>query len=84
MTPWIAMPPPPSLNECAWLGCGHVAQVEVFITVPGSSRRVGSVGRFCVGHAVIRGIQAQTRHHGQLWYCPARPQARHHIQAASN
>lgn len=77
-------PPPPSPSECGWSGCGHPAPVEVRITVQGTPRRVGSVGRYCVGHAVIRGIQAQTRHRGQLWYCPARPQARHHTQAAAN
>jgi hypothetical protein len=81
MTLSIPMPPPPS--ECGWLGCGHPAPVEVRITILDKLRRVGMVGRYCLGHAVICGIQAQTRHHGQLWYCPTRPQARHHTQAAN-
>ena len=56
-----------------WLvGCGYPAPVEVFLMVSGTPTRAGTVGRYCVGHAVIRGIQEQTRHHGRLWYLPAR------------
>jgi hypothetical protein len=66
--------PPQRPGECGWSGCGHPALLEVHITIPGPPRRGALVGRYCVGHAVIRGIHEQTRHHGQLWYCPVRRQ----------
>jgi hypothetical protein len=70
MTLSTAMRPPPA-SECGWSGCGHLAPVEVFITVPGTRPRAGSVGCYCVGHAVITGVEAQTLHHGRVWYLPA-------------
>jgi hypothetical protein len=63
-----AMRPP--AGKCPWPRCGHRATVEVFITIPGTPPRAGSVGRSCVGHAVICGIQTQTRYHGRLWHLP--------------
>jgi hypothetical protein len=37
--------------------------------VPGEPPRLAvRLGGFCVGHAVIVGIDAQARHGGELWY----------------
>ncbi len=39
------------------------------MTVPGEPARLAvPVGGFCVGHAVIVGIDAQARQGGELWY----------------
>jgi hypothetical protein len=55
--------------ECAWPGCGQPARVEVLATVPGEPPRLAvRIGGYCVGHAVIVGIDAQARHGGELWY----------------
>jgi len=44
----------------------------VLVTVPGEPPRLAvRVGGFCVGHAVIVGIDAQARHGGELWYAAA-------------
>jgi hypothetical protein len=72
-------PPPPGPGECGWWGCGHPAPVEVFLMVPGRPPRAGTLGRYCVGHAVIRGIQEQTRQYGRLWYLPAHPPRRDRV-----
>ncbi len=53
---------------CAWSGCGHPAGVDVLVTVPGEPPRLAvRVGGYCVGHAVIVGIDTQA-HGGELWY----------------
>jgi hypothetical protein len=55
--------------ECAWPGCGQPAGVEVLVSLPGEPPRfVRRVGGFCVGHAVIVGIDTRARHGGGLWY----------------
>ncbi len=56
--------------ECAWPpGCGQPARLDVLVTVPGEPPRPAmQVGSFCVGHAVIVGIDTQARHGGELWY----------------
>ena len=55
--------------ECAWGGCGRPAGVDVLASVPGEPPRLAlRVGGFCVGHAVIVGIDTQARHGGELWY----------------
>jgi hypothetical protein len=39
------------------------------VTVSGEPSRLAvRVGGFCVGHAVIVGIDAQAQHGGELWY----------------
>jgi hypothetical protein len=54
---------------CAWGGCGRPAGVDVLVTVPGEPPRLAvRLGGYCVGHAVIVGIDAQARHGGELWY----------------
>jgi hypothetical protein len=54
---------------CAWRGCGQAAGVDVLVTVPGEPPGLAvRVGGFCVGHAVIVGIDTQARHGGELWY----------------
>jgi hypothetical protein len=59
----------PSMPDCGWSGCGHLAPIEVLVTVRGEPPGFAcSVGRYCVGHAVITGIEAQARHGGELWY----------------
>jgi hypothetical protein len=41
----------------------------VLATVPGEPPRLTvRVGGYCVGHAVIMGIDTQARHGGELWY----------------
>jgi len=55
--------------ECAWGGCGRPAGVDVLVTVPGEPPRLAvRVGSYCVGHAVIVGIDTQAEHGGELWY----------------
>ncbi len=55
--------------ECAWGGCGRPAGVDVLATVPGEPPRLAlRVGGFCVGHAVIVGIDTQARDGGEVWY----------------
>ena len=59
----------PADSGCAWAGCGQAVELEVLVAVAGeASRRAVRVGGYCVGHAVIMGIEAQARHGGQLWY----------------
>jgi hypothetical protein len=71
--------------DCGWTGCGQPGPVEVLVTIQGEPAGFACpVGCYCVGHAVITGIDAQTVHDGRLWYRPARPQARHYTQAAAN
>jgi hypothetical protein len=54
---------------CAWGGCGQAAGVDVLVTVHGEPPRLAvRVGGFCVGHAVIVGIETQAHHGGELWY----------------
>jgi hypothetical protein len=58
-----------SSAACAWGGCGQPAGVDVLATVPGEPPRLAvRVGGYCVGHAVIMGIDTQARHGGELWY----------------
>jgi hypothetical protein len=48
--------------ECGEADCGQPAGVEVLVTVPGEPARLAvPIGGFCVGHAVIVGIDAQAR-----------------------
>jgi hypothetical protein len=55
--------------ECPWSGCGQPARVEVLVSLPEEPPRLAvRVGGFCVGHAVIVGIDTQARHGGELWY----------------
>jgi hypothetical protein len=68
----------PPAGKCPWPGYGDRTTVEVFITIPGKPPRAGSIGRYCVGRAVICGIQAQTRHRGRLWYLPVALTLAHH------
>jgi len=55
--------------ECLWRGCGQPAGVDVILVVPGepvpARMRIGS---YCLGHAVIRGIEAQTCDGRRPWY----------------
>ncbi len=54
---------------CAWGGCGQPARVDVLATVPGEPPRLAvRVGGYCVGHAVIVGIDTQAHHGGELRY----------------
>jgi hypothetical protein len=55
--------------RCAWSGCGQAAGVDVLVTVPGEPPPLAvRIGGYCVGHAVIVGIDTQARHGGELWY----------------
>ena len=55
--------------ECAWGGCGRPAGVDVLATVPGEPPRLAvRVGGFCLGHAVIVGIDTRARDGGEVWY----------------
>jgi hypothetical protein len=64
--------------ECAWFGCGQSAGVDVLVTVPGEPPRLAvQLSSFCVGHAVIVGIDAQAQHGGELWYATALDAARY-------
>jgi hypothetical protein len=55
--------------ECAWDGCGQDVEVDVLVTVPGEPSCLAVwFGGYCVGHAVIVGIEAQARDGGELWY----------------
>jgi hypothetical protein len=66
-----------SSAACAWGGCGQAAGVEVLAAVPGEPPRLAvRVGGFCVGHAVIVGIDTQARYGGGLWYAALREVAR--------
>jgi hypothetical protein len=40
----------------------------VLATVPGEPPRLAVRVGYCVGHAVIVGIDTQARHGGELWY----------------
>jgi hypothetical protein len=63
---------------CAWRGCGRQAGVDVLVTVPGEPPRLAvRVGGFCVGHAVIVGIDTQARHGGELWHAAPLDAMRH-------
>ena len=54
---------------CAWGGCGRPAGVDVLATVPGEPPRLAlRVGGFCLGHAVIVGIDTRARDGGEVWY----------------
>ena len=54
---------------CAWGGCGRPARLDVVASVPGEPLWLAlRVGGFCVGHAVIVGIDTQARYGGKLWY----------------
>jgi hypothetical protein len=62
---------------CGWSGCGQPGPVEVLVTIHGEPAGLACpLGCYCVGHAVITGIQAQARHRGGLWYQPRSPLAR--------
>jgi hypothetical protein len=66
----------PSMPDCAWSGCGQPGPVEVLVTIQGEPAKLAcSLGCYCVGHAVIVGIDAQTCG-GGLWYRPPSPMAR--------
>jgi hypothetical protein len=55
--------------ECSWCGCGRLVELDVLVTVAGEpSGLTVWVGGYCVGHAVITGVEAQARHGGELWY----------------
>jgi hypothetical protein len=55
--------------QCDWSGCGQLAEVDLLVTVPGEPSWLAVwVGGYCVGHAVITGVEAQARHGGELWY----------------
>ncbi len=62
------LPQPPDV--CPWADCHQAAPVEVLLTGSGTPPHTCSAGCYCLGHAVIAGIQAQTRHGGGLWYRP--------------
>jgi hypothetical protein len=64
--------------DCDWSGCGQPAPVEVLVTIHGEPARFACpLGCYCVGHAVITGIDAQARYGGGLWYQPRPPMAGH-------
>ncbi len=69
------MPTPPLLpqppDRCPWAACGQPAPVEVLLTGLATPPHTYAAGCWCLGHAVIAGIQAQARHGGGLWYRPA-------------
>jgi hypothetical protein len=66
------------LPGCGWTDCGQPGPVEVLVTRQGEpSRFACPVGCYCVGHAVICGIDAQAHHGGGLWYRPRSAMARH-------
>jgi hypothetical protein len=74
MTRPIAVRPPPA--ECAWGGCGQPAGVDVLVTVPGEPPGLAVwIGGYCVGHAVITGIDVQALHGGRLLYSAPLAQA---------
>ena len=80
MPPPALLPQPPDL--CPWSNCHQPAPVEVLLTSTGTLSHACSAGCYCLGHAVVAGIQAQTRHGGGLWYRPhTRP--RHTVQAST-
>jgi len=59
------------VGECGWSGCGAPARVEVLVSVPGEPPGLAlRVGGYCVGHAVIVGVQVQLRYGKALWYAP--------------
>jgi hypothetical protein len=54
--------------ECDWSGCGRL-EVDLLVAVSGEPSWLAVwVGGYCVGHAVITGIEAQARLGGGLWY----------------
>jgi hypothetical protein len=56
--------------DCAWRGCGRPAGVDVLVSSPGEPSLLAVlIGGYCLGHAVITGIEeAQARAGGHLWY----------------
>jgi len=56
-------------SDCAWRECGRPAGVDVLLIIPGEPERAPiRLGGYCVGHAVIRGIEAQTCDGRRSWY----------------
>ena len=64
--------------DCDWSGCGQPGTVKVLVTIHGEPARFACPLRcYCIGHAVITGIDAQARYGGGLWYQPRPPMAGH-------
>jgi len=60
---------PPAAAECGWSACGQPARIDGLVSVPGEPPWLAlPVGGYCVGHAVVIGVQAQAHHGGALWY----------------
>ena len=52
-------------------GLRCAGQVDVLVSVPGEPPGLAlRVGGYCVGHAVIVGVQVQLRYGKALWYAP--------------
>jgi hypothetical protein len=61
---------------CDWSGCDQPGAVQVLVTILGEPAGFACpLGCYCVGHAVITGIDAQARCGGALWYRPRPPVA---------
>ena len=63
---------------CGWSGCDRPGPVEILVAIHGEPAGLACpLGCYCVGHAVICGIDAQAHHGGGLWSQPPSPMARH-------
>jgi hypothetical protein len=55
--------------EYAWSACGRSAEVDVVLAAPDEPAQLAiRLGSYCLGHAVITGIEAQARAGGHIWY----------------